>query len=241
MGSDRGDGIAVGGAVLDLKPFHGIGIITPPGLGRIVEHPCIVPAAAAGAGFKQKIGEIRDQPFIQAVHPEDVFMIDPPLPGRIPSCAVAFADGTVHVPFDIVDGSLLNNGMHPLIKIIHHLGLRHIKHHLMPSQGRIPLRRGQCPVGIPSVEIAVGVYHFRLKPEAELKSHIVDLVRKAFYALRKLVRIYKPVTEPGRIIVSCAKPPVVKNEQLYTGLSALLCYLKDRLLCKAHFGGFPVI
>ena len=60
-------GIAQAGAVLDGEAGHGVGVVAGPGLGHVMQHPRVKASAAAGAAFKQHLGESLGDGFQYAI------------------------------------------------------------------------------------------------------------------------------------------------------------------------------
>ena len=97
------DGVAERGAVLDLQPRDGVGVVAAPDLRRIAEHTRVKAAASAAAAFKQDGGERLCQSVKQLVNAEHIAVRQLALTARRKIAAEHIAQMPVHVPFDIGD------------------------------------------------------------------------------------------------------------------------------------------
>ena len=80
------------------------------------------------------------------------------------------ADVTVHVPLDIVNLRIIKNVGDVFYDIIAHGRIAQIEHELISAKQRRSSRCGNREFRMRAVEVAVGIHHFRLKPETELKT-----------------------------------------------------------------------
>ena len=70
------------------------------------------------------------------------------------------------------------------------------------------------PVGVSAVELTIGIYHFRLDPEAESHSSIYDLLGNRPQPGRVLRWITDPVTKPDTVPVPPDKPAIIEHKPL---------------------------
>lgn len=90
------------------------------------------------------------------------------------------------IPLEVGDGVLGQQRIEALEQIIPHLCAGHIEHELAPH--RCPLRPTfdvQAPVGVLTVEVAVGRDHFWLHPQAEIHAERVDALDQRGEAVRE--------------------------------------------------------
>ena len=88
----------------------------------------------------------------------------------------------------------------------------------MASAYRVPFGVLHRPVGVRAVQIAVFVYHFRLKPQAEVEPRFAYAFGKALYAAGKLFCVDAVIAQARAVVVSVAEPAVVEHKQFYAQL-----------------------
>ncbi len=92
-----------------------------------------------------------------------------------------------------------------------------------------------------TVEVAVFIDPFRFKPDTELKSKAVDLVRQLLKRTAKFLLVYCPVPKAGHIQVAFAEPSVVHDEEFYAEICRVPCHLYQLVSVKIKIHAFPVI
>ncbi len=102
-------------------------------------------------------------------------------------------------------------------------------------------RRGDDPVRMLPVQLAVLVGHLRLKPQPELQPQGLNFLGKPLDPVRQTVFVGPPVPKAAGLRTPGTEPPVVQNKQLHPVLFGILRNLKKRFLGKIKIGGLPVI
>ena len=69
----------------------------------------------------------------------------------------------------------------------------------MTAEAALSVFNVQTPIGVRSVQVAVGRNHFGFKPQTELHTYIGHALCQTLDSVGKLVLIDKPVTERSRI------------------------------------------
>ena len=92
-----------------------------------------------------------------------------------------------------------------------------------------------------SVEVAVLIYHLKLYPDTKIKPHSLYFIGKPGHSAWKFLGIYKPVTKPSVIIISCTEPAVIKNEEFHSDFFSFGGYFYKFFFIKIKIGSFPVI
>ena len=90
-----------------------------------------------------------------------------------------------------------------------------------------------------AVQIAVGVHHLRLDPDAKVHAQRVYAIDHRFQAVRKLLRVHIPVAQAGVIVLALAEPSVIDDEPLHTQLGSLLRQGYLARFAHIEFRGFP--
>ena len=155
--------------------------------------------------------------------------------------AVNIADAAVHIPFDIIDLCIMNNGCQTLQQILTHILTRHIKYKLISAVIRHTARNCKCPIRMCTVKITVLGNHLRLKPETEFHAHLVNFFCKLRHGAVHLFLVDEPVTETTVIILSFSKPAIVKHQHLNAKLLRLFCNFQDFFFVEIKIGCFPVV
>ena len=99
----------------------------------------------------------------------------------------------------------------------------------------------EYPVRVSPVKIRILIYHFRLKPKAELHSQLSDTARQSGDTIRKTVPIRYPVSQACLLRTPLSEPSVIQHKELYTAFFRFPGNLQYLLLIKIHIGGFPVV
>ncbi len=153
MGADAADGITQGGAILDLHPLHRIRVIACPSLRRIIQHAWVEPAAPAGTGLKEYMREFLRQPLVQLIDAKDITVEHFPLPVCRQGLAIALGNAAVHIPFNIRNFCLPQDGGHHPINRVHNLRPGEIQYILIPAVASGAVRGLQQPVWVAAVEV----------------------------------------------------------------------------------------
>ena len=165
-----GGGVAQGASVLDVGAGDGIGVVTAPDLGGVLHHAQIVAPAAAAAVLDHGVREQGMKPAEQLV--DTAHMAEGSLLLTLGRQDIGIDGGevAVHVPLEVVQRHVLEAGSEGIRQIVHHGGVAHVQHQLLAGLQRYPPGGGQGPLGMGAVEVAVGVDHLGLDPDAELDS-----------------------------------------------------------------------
>ena len=104
---------------------------------------------------------------------------------------------------------------------------RKVKHELISGPHRAVPIRLKCPFRMCAVEIAVLIHHLGLKPDAEEKSHRVDVVRELLHRSAELLFICRPVAETAVVIVALPEPAIIEDEHVNAEVSCIFRELTD--------------
>src|SRR5210317_701701 len=130
---------------------------------------------------------------------------------------------SIHIPLQIGNSILTQQIGYALEQILLYLGSSDIEHQLMTCQSGVLDARSQHPIGVSPIQIAVGINHFWLYPEAKLHTQGLDLIDKRFKTVRILDRIGGPITQTREVTIAPFKPAIVKNESLNTDCGCAFC------------------
>ena len=102
-------------------------------------------------------------------------------PGLLPVQAAAsqVAQRAVHIPLDVFDVCTFKYLLELGIDAVADFPAADIEHVLLPCLSRLPAGDLNCPVGMLTVELAVGGNHFRFEPYSELEPQLVHFIDKA--------------------------------------------------------------
>ena len=67
---------------------------------------------------------------------------------------------------------------------------------------------------IGTVEVGIGIYGLRLKPEAEGKSPVLQVPGQPFQPLGEFFSVHGIISQSGAVVVPSREPAVVQHEQL---------------------------
>ena len=121
---------------------------------------------------------------------------------------------------------LFKHFVHTVKNILLNLRLCKVKHKLIAKFVVFPRRIVINPVGVRSEQIAVTLYHFGLKPQAEVHTERINAVNKLVKTVGKFFLINKPVAKTCAVVISFSEPAVVHNKKLASKLCRLFCKLK---------------
>src|SRR5215212_5174721 len=84
----------------------------------------------------------------------------------------------------------------------------------MAAQAQRTILYLEDPVGVGPEQLAIGIDHLGLDPEAEFHAEAPDMRDEWPEPFGILVGVGPPVAEPGPVVVAALKPAVVENEAL---------------------------
>ena len=123
---------------------------------------------------------------------------------------------SVVIPLDVGDVVFAQNG----VDLVEHVGIRtwvrKVENLLVSELGWHAAARLQNPIGMRTVEVAVGVDHLALKPKTELHSARVHGFDEGAKAVRPDIRADHPVAEAGKVVATSTEPTVVEHEAFDT-------------------------
>ncbi len=90
-----------------------------------------------------------------------------------------------------------------------------------------------------AIEIAVGVDHLRLDPDAEVHAEGMHLVDEGLEAVGKFLRVDIPVAESSVVVFALTEPAVVHDEALGADGGGHLSEGHLSRLIDVHLGCFP--
>ena len=130
-------------------------------------------------------------------------------------CAVrlgnVFANRAVVVPFDVVDGILVQKCLHLVVDAVHNLWICKVQMHLVTCQTQLfVIQIAKNVLGMFTEKLRVGVYHFRLEPNTKLDANFLAMVNNLVQI--HLGFVHKPIAKAGVIVVTVAKPTVIQSE-----------------------------
>ena len=241
VGTNGTDRIEERASVLDRQAVDRIGIIAAPDLRRVIHHTGIISSASSAAALEQQIRACGKEFFHQIVNTEHIAVIQLSVSALCCHMAVNIADTAVHIPFDIINLCIMNDGCQTLQQILTHILTRHIKYKLISAVIRHTARNCKCPIRMCTVKITVLGNHLRLKPETEFHAHPMDFFCKLRHGAVHLFLVDEPVAEATVIILSFSKPAIVKHQHLNAKLLRLLCNFQNFFFVEIKIGCFPVV
>ena len=189
-------------------------IVAAPDLREISQHCTVKTAAATTAAFKKDV-RVRLHNTVQyPIQSQNVSVINLPLLICRVIPAVDITDITIVIPLDVIDAAFIQHCIHGADNIITYIRSRQIQTQLVTASSRRPSRYLQTPVRMRAVQIRILVHHFRLEPETELHTDIVQLFRKCLQTTGKFLLIYHPVTQSGFFIIPGAEPAIVQHKHV---------------------------
>ena len=241
VGPHGADGIAEGGAVLDAQAVHGVGVVAAPDLGGVVEHPCVKPAAAAGAALDQQLRVVPAQPLQNVVDAKHIAVVDLPLAVGGQGGGPDVGEAPVHIPFEIGDAGAVQDLLHGPVDVIPDLPTGEVQHQLAPAPGLGPAGNAQGPVGMLLVKQAVLTDHLRLDPEAKAHAQGLNAGNQGLQPAGQLVEVHRPVPQAAEIGVPGAEPAVVHDKELDAETLGAFGDLHQLVGGEVEFGGLPLV
>ncbi len=120
----------------------------------------------------------------------------------------------VHVPLHVLDVVIAEQGVELTEHVGERVGVGQVQHQLVASQDRLVPRRRQRPLGVLAVQVAVGVHHLGLDPDAELHPQIAHVVDDRRQPVRVHLGRDPPVAEAAGVVAPRPEPTVVEHETL---------------------------
>ena len=154
---------------------------------------------------------------------------------------------SVGIPLDIVNTGIFGEECVDDIEYyILHFGIGEVEHKLCAAAALncVAVGRFDNVFGMFLVELRYGVGHFGLNPYAETYAAFVGCVDEAVDAAGKFVRVYDPVAEARRVVVSwifAAEPAVVHHEELAAHVGYVGHHLLHTILVNVEVNAFPAV
>ncbi len=125
-----------------------------------------------------------------------------------------------------------------------HLRIGQVEHHLRTAAAgrQLTALAAQHPVGMLLEELALGVGHLGLNPDAELDTVYCSLFDQSVDAVGQFLLVYRPVAKPLMIIVArvfVAEPAVVHDEELAADVGPVLHHFFHLVLGDVHIHALP--
>ena len=236
-----GGGVAQGASVLDVGAGDGIGVVAAPDLGGVLHHAQIVASAAAAAILDHGEGEQSAEPAEQLV--DTAHMAEGGLLLTLGRQDIGVDGGevAVHVPLEVVQGHVLEAGREGLGQVVHHGGVAHVQHQLLAGLQRHPPGGGQSPLGMGAVEIAVGIDHLGLNPDAEPYSLGLDSLHEGLQTVGEEGGMGIPVAQPRPIVAALTEPAVVHDGHIHAYLGGTRGEVLHELAVDVEVEGLPGI
>ena len=114
-----------------------------------------------------------------------------------------------------------------------------IEDELVAAEHRLVAIRGQRPVGMGPVQLAVGVDHLGLDPDAELHAEAGDVLDQRRQTLRVHVGRHDPVAEARRVVAPGTEPSVVEHEPLDADRRGGVGEFAERVVVVAEVDRLP--
>src|SRR5882762_2975129 len=146
-----------------------------------------------------------------------------------------FSEIAVVVPLQEGDVILGNEFIEPMKHVITHIVTPQVEHKLVSRFGPRTAFKVHRPVGMFSIEIAVGIDHFRFDPDSKIHPQVLNMPNEWAEATGKLGRVYVPVTKTCVIVVTLPEPTVVHNKTFdsqagsFVRKSELSCFVQVKV------------
>ncbi len=239
MAADGVRGVEKACTVLNECPFVGIGIVAAPDLRCVIQHPGIKPSAAAGAALEEDVREGFRETVEQVIDPEHVPVMDLTLPVFRQIIGVPVRQGPVHVPLHVGDVIVCQQLRKHLEQVVHHFGIGHVQHQLIPPAYRTATRGLQHPVRMCAVEIAVFIDHLRLDPDPEIQTCGIDFLNERLQGSLEFLFVDLPVPQSGIVGIPAPEPAVVQHQQVDVHVRRLPGNVQDRFPVKVEIRCLP--
>ena len=154
-------------------------------------------------------------------------------------------DHAVAVPLKISHVGVLghdavNNAKH----IVLNLRVRDVEHQLVAIVICVAFRLHNNPIGMFLEELALGVDHLRLYPDAKLHACLLCISHQSGYSFRELALCGFPVAQASMVVLArilVGKPSVVEQEHVHTQVLGVLHQLSKALLVEVEARVLPVV
>ena len=196
-------------AALNCQPRQRVDVVAGPDPVAVAQHRKVDTAAAARAAFDLNAGVGRAQPRQQGVDRMHLGPVAGQAAGQTGGGEVA-----VVVPFQVFDGVSGQQRRDLAEQVIRRLGPGDVQHQLVACTQQRPAGQLQRPIRMSTVELAVGVDHLGLDPQAEAHAQAVDMMDQITQALRELALVGPPVAQRGAVVVAAMEPAIVEHEAL---------------------------
>ena len=244
MGGHDAGGIDEGSSVLHEHPLQAVGIVRSPDFVEVLELPVVHASTAGGAALHQHVGILLPHAFHYLIEALNVFHVETVLL-RAQIRAAHGEDRPVTVPFHIVDGrgelkGVVKDAEHEVL----HVRVGKVQHPLVAFLIEFPPGTLHHPVGVCVRQLGLGVHHFRLNPNTELKPFGMSVLRQVVHALGQLLHIHLPVAQTSVVIVArigIAEPAVVQDEHLQAHARGVVHHAEERLRVEGEIGAFPAV
>ena len=120
----------------------------------------------------------------------------------------------VHVPFDIADGMIAQDGINALEQIFGNFGPRDVENILVAERDVINALDLHRPIGMGAIQIAVGIDHFGFEPDAHFHAEAGDMVNQRLQAIGIHRVGYSPVAESRAVMPPRSEPAIIEHEPL---------------------------
>src|SRR6201996_4829466 len=231
--------VGVGESVLDGEAVERVGVVGGPDLLGAAHDAEIDAAAAAGAGFDLELGMLRAQAIEDGIEILNVGDVNLFLVSDGHGVPTGLRPVAVVVPLEKIDVVVRDQLVEPVIDVLHHVGTGEVQQKLIAAFRARAAGEVHGPLGMLAVEIAVGVDHLRLDPDAEVHAELVDAIDDRFEAVGELLFVDVPVAESGVIVLALAEPAVVDDEALDAELRSLFGERDLTGFADVELGGFP--
>ena len=110
----------------------------------------------------------------------------------------------------------------------------------MATQQRLKII-GQRPIGMGTVQIAVGIDGFRLKPKAKFHAQFIHGVGQPFQTVGQLFLVYIVVAQACQIVVAVAKPAIIQHKQFAAQLLSPAGKPHQPIVIEVEHAAFPIV
>ena len=156
-----------------------------------------------------------------------------------------FGDELVVIPFDVIDAKFADELVHGAIHIGIGVGIGQVDDLLGAPLHRQTTGGGlQDPIRMRAEHVGIGVDHFRLEPQAELKTlavHIVGERLQRLVAVRPHLLRNLPVAEAGSVITARAEPTVIHHKAFHTAFHGLVGQCGEGVVVVVEIDGLPSV
>ena len=241
MGSHGRNRIHKGGPVMKLQPVNGMIVVADPVLRIVGEHGRVKTSASSAAALEQNIRVGFDNSVHHPVQTKNITMIDLALLFCRKLIGPDIGKGTVDIPFYVENVGAVKNRIYFLNQIILHIPAAHIENHLIAAAHCMAARNLHSPFRVGTVKVAVFRNHFRLKPDAEFHSQLMNLIHQLMQAAFNLIFIHIPVAKAAVVVIPFSEPAVIHNKKVNAHFFCRSGNFHQLYVVKIHKGRFPAI